>query len=140
MPLLGQTTHPAATHVPKTTEPPILVAGAATQASLEQALQDWSQAWQQKNVSAYLAMYATDFEAPKRMSRQSWAALRSQRIRSKQRIQHEIRGLKFSLGNGLASVQFEQLYADERLQQTDIKTLYWVMQQGQWRISRETTH
>jgi hypothetical protein len=51
-----------------------------------------------------------------------------------------MRGLKFSLGHGLATVQFEQLYADERLQQTDQKTLHWVLQQGQWRISRETTH
>jgi ketosteroid isomerase-like protein len=107
--------------------------------SLRQAVQQWSQAWGQKNVHAYLSMYAVTFEPPKGLSRETWEQQRTQRIQSKRRIQHEVRGLQLSLSPSQATVQFEQLYADERLQQTDQKTLHWVMQDGQWRITRETT-
>jgi hypothetical protein len=44
------------------------------------------------------------------------------------------------MGQGRARVRFEQLYADERLRRIGQKTLHWVLQDGQWRITRETTH
>jgi hypothetical protein len=138
-PLPGSTTQPPEASVPKTTEATILVAEAATQASLEQALQKWSQAWQQKNVPAYLAMYATDFETPKGMSRQVWVQMRTQRIQSKRSIRHDMRQMRVSLTGIQAHVSFEQRYADERLQQTDQKTMFWVWREGQWQIARETT-
>jgi ketosteroid isomerase-like protein len=138
-PLPGATTQPSERHVAQTKESSALVAGAASQASLEKALQDWSQAWQQKNVPAYLAMYATDFETPKGQSRQAWAQMRTQRIQSKRSIQHDMRQMRVSLTGVQAHVSFEQRYADERLQQTDQKTMLWVWREGQWRIARETT-
>lgn len=138
-PLPESTTQPPETSVPQTTEATILVAEAATQASLEQALQKWSLAWQQKNLPAYLAMYATDFEAPKGMSRQAWAQMRTQRIQSKRSIRHDMRQMRVSLSGIQAHVSFEQRYADERMQQTDQKNMLWVWREGEWRIARETT-
>lgn len=116
-----------------------LATDTATQAALEQALKVWSQAWQEKNVPVYLAQYADDFVTPKGLSRQAWAQMRTQRIQSKSRISHEMRQVRVSMTGSQAQVSFEQAYADERLQQTDQKTMLWVWREGQWRIARETT-
>ncbi len=138
-PLPGPTTQSPAPPVPQKNEPTIWVTDAATQASLEQAIKKWSEAWQQKNVPAYLAMYATDFEAPKGMSRKAWAQMRTQRIQSKRSIRHDMRQMRVSFTGMQAQVSFEQHYADERLKQTDQKTMIWVWSEGQWRIAQETT-
>lgn len=138
-PLPAATRQTPAPTVAKASASTNLVANAATQANLEQALREWSQVWQQRNVPAYLAMYASNFEAPKGMSRQAWTQMRIQRILSKSSIRHDMRQMRVSLTGMQAHVSFEQHYADERLQQTDQKTMLWVWQDGQWRIARETT-
>ena len=132
-------TRTATAQTPATTAAPNLEKSAATQASLEQALQTWSSAWQQKNVPAYLAMYAPDFETQKAQSRQAWAQMRTQRIQSKRSIRHDMRQMRVSLDGLQAHVSFEQHYADERLKQTDQKNMLWIWREGQWRIARETT-
>lgn len=136
--LLAPDRRPAPTKV-SVSQQLVLTPNAATQSALEQALQAWSLAWQEKNVPAYLAHYDEDFVAPKGQSRQVWAQMRSQRIQSKHGIHHEMRQVRVSLTGTQAHVSFEQRYSDERLNQIDQKTMLWVWREGQWRIARETT-
>jgi ketosteroid isomerase-like protein len=111
-----------------------------TDQALQKAVHEWSRACGQKDVATYLSMYANDFVAPNGISRPAWAQLRTQRIQSKKHIRHEVQGLQVSMGQGRATFRFEQLYADELLRRIDQKTLHWVLQDGQLRITRETTH
>jgi hypothetical protein len=136
--LLAPERRPAPTKA-SASQQPVLKSDAATQVALEQVLQAWSLAWQEKNVPAYLAHYDEDFVPPKGQSRQVWAQMRTQRIQSKRGIHHEMRHVWVSLTGTQAHVSFEQRYADERLNQIDQKTMLWIWRKGQWRIARETT-
>lgn len=111
----------------------------ANEATLHQALQQWSQAWTEQAMPQYLAMYASDFQPPKGMSRAAWTKQRTQRITSKQNIRHEMHHLKMQINTDQATVRFTQIYQDERLRATDAKTMHWVFRHGQWQITRETT-
>lgn len=122
-----------------TSDLPVAALGSSTEAELTAALNAWSHAWRQKDVATYLAMYDEDFTAPKKQSREAWARMRSQRILSKRHIRHEMHQVHVVLNGSQALVSFEQRYADERLQQTDHKTMRWVWRAGHWRIAQETT-
>jgi hypothetical protein len=111
----------------------------ADEASLRQALQQWSQAWSGRTMPQYLAMYASDFQPPKGMSPSAWAQQRTQRITSKQSIRHEMRHVNIHINANQATVRFTQIYQDERLRATDAKTMHWVFRNGLWQITRETS-
>lgn len=109
------------------------------EAALRQAIQQWSRAWSGQAMAAYLAMYASDFETPKGLSRESWIKQRTQRITSKKSIRHDIQNLTVQINANLATVRFTQIYQDERLRESDRKTMQWVWRDGRWQITRETT-
>lgn len=109
------------------------------EADLRQAIQQWSKAWSGQAMATYLALYASDFEPPKGLSRESWVKQRTQRITSKKSIRHDIQNLDIQINANQATVRFTQIYQDERLRASDRKTMHWVWRQGQWQITRETT-
>lgn len=111
----------------------------ASEADLRLALAQWSRAWSQQDISQYLSMYADNFKAPNGISRETWARQRTQRIGSKKRIQHSISDLQIDLRTVTATVRFTQNYQDERLNLTDLKTMFWAFKDGRWQITLETT-
>lgn len=116
--------------------------GASTAAqtlALRSALDQWSQAWRQQNMQAYLAMYAENFATPQGQSRSAWEEMRTTRILGKKKISHEIRDLTVKVDASTAVVTFTQIYQDERMKMTDLKTIHWVQRDGRWLITRETT-
>jgi hypothetical protein len=84
-------------------------------------------------------MYAQDFTPSKGLPSTVWAQQRTQRIQSKQNIRHEVHDLTVQIQADLATVRFTQIYQDERLRETDTKTMQWALRDGQWRITREIT-
>jgi hypothetical protein len=103
------------------------------------ALKRWSDAWSRQDMDAYLGAYSPSFEPAKGSSREAWAKQRTARITAKQNIRHEVRDVDVQLEQNKAIVKFTQVYADERLNKTDQKTMHWVLNNGRWQIAREVT-
>jgi hypothetical protein len=115
----------------------------AKQAATEEllaALTQWSDAWRRQDMNDYLGAYAPSFVPTSGGSREAWAKQRTARITSKQSIRHEVRDVQVQWSENKAIVKFTQVYADERLQQTDQKTMHWVLNNGRWQIARELAH
>ena len=110
-----------------------------SEADLRETLQQWSQAWSQQNLPLYLSLYATNFKAPKGMSRSAWVMQRTKRISSKKKIQHSISDLSIQMRATTATVRFTQTYQDERLRLIEPKTMLWTFKEGRWLITLETT-
>jgi hypothetical protein len=104
------------------------------------ALERWSDAWSRQDMGAYLGAYAPSFVPAKGSSREAWAKQRTARITAKQNIRHEVRDVDVQLEQNKAIVKFTQVYADERLNKTDQKTMHWVLNNGRWQIAREVAH
>jgi hypothetical protein len=109
----------------------------ATSEDLIAALERWSDAWSRQDMGAYLGAYAPSFVPEIGSSREAWAKQRTARITSKQNIRHEFRDVDVQLDQNKAIVKFTQVYVDERLKQTDLKTMHWVLSDGRWLIARE---
>ena len=90
-------------------------------------------------MRAYLGAYAPSFVPAQGTSREAWAKQRTARITAKQNIRHEVRDVDVQLDQNKAIVKFTQVYADERLNQTDQKTMHWVQRDGRWWIVSERT-
>lgn len=109
------------------------------EAALRQAIQQWSQAWSGLDITQYLGMYASDFAPSKGLSRVEWDHQRTQRITRKKSIQHSIQNLSVQINANQATVRFMQIYQDEKMRATDSKNMQWVLRNGQWKITREST-
>ena len=108
-------------------------------AALNEALNQWRQAWSTQNVPGYLSHYGPDFLPPKGLSRTNWEASRKERISSKAKIDIAIQNLQLQINDNLATAKFTQTYSDERLRVTDRKTLVWQKLNGRWLIQSETS-
>ena len=120
-------------------QPPAPDQASGTEQELRQALQQWSQAWSGQAMAPYLRMYASDFEPPKGLIRSEWEQQRTQRISRKKSIRHDMQNMTLRIDANQATVNFTQIYQDERLQSSDQKTMVWVWRNGQWQITREFT-
>ena len=113
------------------------VSNEAQKAGLRQALDQWSKAWSNRDVPAYLAAYAEEFVPPKGMSRKIWEQSRSERIKGKKTISHSMQNVNLEIKSNTAMVEFTQVYSDERLKTSDKKLMTWVNRNGRWLIVRE---
>ncbi len=106
---------------------------------LRVTLRQWSEAWQRQDVPAYLDMYTPEFVPSTGFSRDAWVQSRTQRIREKSNIRHEMRNLDIQMGASTAVVKFTQIYQDDKVKMTDQKTMQWVYRDGLWLIALEKT-
>jgi tetratricopeptide (TPR) repeat protein len=120
---------------PKPAKP---AAGKPSDAEVLEAVNAWAKAWSAKNVEAYLAAYAKDFETPKGESRDDWAKVRRQRIVAPKSISVTIDSPRVRIGaDGLATVSFRQAYRSDVVKSTGTKTLVLVKSEGRWLIRQE---
>jgi len=141
------TTKPVAT-TPKSEAKPIVAdpgpakptpaATATTENGIESAITRWAQAWSTKDVDTYLAAYASDFTADG-LSRSKWEEQRRARLTAPKTIEVRISDLKIDPQGDTASATFRQVYRSDRHRSNAIKTLDLALQNGQWRIVKETT-
>ena len=105
-----------------------------------EAVNAWAKAWSAKNVDAYLAAYARDFQPPKGESREDWAKGRRQRISAPKSIAVTVESPRVSITGDQASVTFRQGYRSEVIKSSSTKTLVLVRSEGRWLIRQEKVH
>ena len=109
----------------------------ADQAAVLATVSAWASAWSARDVKAYLDFYSADFAVPRGMSREKWAAERTSRITSKERISVTVEAPKVKVSGDRATVQFKQAFNSDKLKATDQKTLTLIKRDGAWRIHEE---
>jgi hypothetical protein len=105
---------------------------------LEERLRAWAAAWSAQDSQKYLAFYAQDFEPTGAESLAAWRERRKRRLAAPQWIRIEVDDLQVQFeGSQRAVSTFEQRYSSDRYGDLVRKRLDWVLQEGEWRISRE---
>ncbi|MBK4735721.1 DUF4440 domain-containing protein [Noviherbaspirillum sp. DKR-6] len=113
---------------------------AAERGAVMNAVTAWAHAWSERDVPAYLAHYASDFEPGKGLTRKAWAEERHARITGKGRIEVRVEKPQVEVNGALATVRFHQVYVSDRLSASSRKTLTLERQRnGKWQITREST-
>lgn len=128
----------AADKAPETKPAPAKpVATGADEADLDKALRSWAAAWSRKDVKAYLAHYAANFQPPNGASRKTWEAERAQRIDKPGKLQINVEEIKMSIAGDKATVKFRQHYTSASLKSSTSKTIVFIKSVGKWLILQE---
>ncbi|MCX8017954.1 MAG: tetratricopeptide repeat protein [Rhodocyclaceae bacterium] len=117
--------------------PPAAGADAAVLAEITAAVDSWLAAWSRKDVKAYLAHYAKDFQVPGGQSRKAWEAERTQRVGKPGKIEVSRDKLSIKLEGEQATVRFRQTYKSAGFNATSGKTLVMGRENGKWLIREE---
>ena len=104
--------------------------------AVEASVIQWAKAWSARDVSAYLAAYASDYTADG-MTRSSWEAQRRERVSSAKSIDVQLSDMTIDQQGDTASATFRQAYRSDRFSSTVTKTLKLALKNGQWRIVDE---
>ena len=110
---------------------------AAAEAEVTKTLLGWANAWSRKDVKAYLAYYASDFQPPNGLSRKAWEAERAQRIDKPGKLQVKVDEIKITFAGDKATARFRQNYTSATLKSSAGKTLVFVKSGNKWLISQE---
>lgn len=97
----------------------------------------WLAAWSRKDVKAYLAHYARDFDVPGRQSRKAWETERAQRVGKPGKIEVSRDKLAIKVDGDTATVRFRQSYRSAGFNSASGKTLVLVRRDGKWQIQQE---
>lgn len=112
----------------------------ATRERISAAVYDWSQAWQNQDVDAYLAAYAPEFDPAGGLSRDAWETQRRERVGSPDSIRVRVRNPDIQIINDeRARVTFEQEYESDTYSDVTNKVLDLRRSGDRWLILRETT-
>lgn len=102
------------------------------------AIAAWAKAWSRKDMKAYLAAYASDFNTPKGMGRKAWEAERQQRIGDRPgKISVTVDDPVITINGDRATARFRQHYQAPGLNSSSSKTLVFVRSGGKWLIKEE---
>lgn len=127
---------PAATPAPAAPAP--AAAGSNAMAEVQALTDQWAQAWESKNVDAYLAFYAPDFKAANGETRPKWDAARKRLIEGKKSIQVELSNVQVHMDGDNVVVAFDQSYSSDHFKDETKKLLTWKQVDGRWLIVSET--
>lgn len=129
---------PAKPAAEKPIEPKPAAKPADATTEIAAAIDSWLAAWSKKDVKAYLAAYARDFQTPNGQARKAWETERSQRVGKPGKI--EVSRDKLSIkteGDDKVVVRFRQHYKSANLNTSSGKTLVLVKRDGKWLIQQE---
>lgn len=106
--------------------------------SIEQLIAGWQEAWQKKDLEAYMVAYAEDFSSGG-IDRDGWRRHKAEINRKCRSIRVEIRNLRIQLlSSERATVHFDQEYSSDRHHDYGRKTIQLVKEKGRWSIKGET--
>jgi hypothetical protein len=107
-------------------------------ASFESAVRDWLKAWGDRQVDAYLAFYAPEFQVPGGQDRAAWASERRESMTKPAWLKVRADNLKTSVNGDSAEARFFQVYvvAPGTVELTN-KTMRWAWAEGRWQIVQE---
>lgn len=133
---------PALAATAATLPPPPSAIAAATQ-NIENtppviAMRQWIQAWQSKNLEAYITSYMPGYKGDMNDSA-AWQKNRTQRIQTKNKIAINVYDIQFKqLSDKEVQLDFSQAYVADKLTNLAQKTLIMVNNGGRWLIMKET--
>lgn len=111
-------------------------------ASLEDAKTlalNWAQAWQTKDLKSYINSYVKDFSNVNSGRHSDWIKHRTSRIQNPKFISIKLNDIKLKrLSPNTATITFLQTYKSDRLNDTVKKQLYVEIENGQWKIAKES--
>lgn len=111
-------------------------------ASLEDAKTlalNWAQAWQTKDLKTYINSYVKDFSNVNSGRHSDWIKHRTSRIQNPKFISIKLNDIKLKrLSPNTATITFLQTYKSDRLNDTVKKQLYVEIENGQWKIAKES--
>ena len=96
----------------------------------------WADAWQHKDVEAYLGFYAPQFK-PEGLSRKAWESQRKQRLNKPGDIVLQVDGLRIEAEANTAFASFVQRYSSKGYSDNVSKQLELALIGGKWLIVRE---
>ncbi|WP_297576300.1 TolC family outer membrane protein [uncultured Deefgea sp.] len=106
--------------------------------SITEMVESWRSQWAEKKVDAYLAQYASQFEASGQRTRADWESKRRSRLSKEGAITLKFDNLSCSnVSKDQAKVTFKQSYSSSNYQDNVEKTLDLVSEGGKWKIKRE---
>ena len=112
-------------------------AASDVKAQVASTVADWARAWSDKDVKAYLAHYAPDFEVPRGASRAAWEKERTERIEHPKSIHVEAKVLSTQVSGAEATVKIHQSYRSDTLKSNNTKTLKLEKSGERWLIKQE---
>ena len=111
---------------------------AAATPAIEPLVKAWAAAWTARDVKTYLSFYSPRFK-PEQGSLAAWTKQRTQRIEKASNITVEVDKLNVkSVSPSTAEAQFIQRYGSKRTRDVMNKTLQYELENGQWKIVRES--
>jgi len=135
------TTPGAAAPAPSASEPKRPAPAPAKDSASEdiaQAIASWAEAWSQKDMKAYFAAYASNFEPGKGVSRKAWEQEREQRIGKRSgKISVTYEEPTIKIDGNTATARFRQHYKAPGLNSSSWKTLEFVRSGSKWLIQEE---
>lgn len=100
---------------------------------------NWAQAWQTKDLKTYINSYVKDFSNVNSGRHSDWIKHRTSRIQSPEFISIKLNDITLKrLSPNTATVTFLQTYKSDRLNDTVRKQLYVEIENGQWKIAKES--
>jgi tetratricopeptide (TPR) repeat protein len=118
---------------------PTPAADTNTAKEVEEAVQNWAQAWSDKNMSGYLKAYSPQFTPSGKQSHSAWEKDRHERIMGKSHISVKLSELKIEVNGDKAVAKFRQAYKADSLSVSSHKTLDLSKVNSHWLITREST-
>ena len=120
---------PESEKIEDTREPPLTqvgepILGSSTKESLVEAIDEWANAWSNKNVSNYLSTYSKDFSVPGNRSRKNWENLRKDRLSRPKFIKVTLEYQRFvQVEEDVVDVFFRQTYSSNTYRDVTDKVL-----------------
>jgi ketosteroid isomerase-like protein len=134
---------PAAANRKEATSHPLLAAARALRSrhsgdeAIAALVERWLAAWRGKDISAYGDCYSSRFKS-NRMDRKMWLDYKQRLNKAYSYIKVTGEDIKISRNADTAIVTFLQTYASNAHKAKGIKTLILKMENGKWKIFRET--
>jgi tetratricopeptide (TPR) repeat protein len=118
-------------------QPSVKAPSASAEAQVKSAVNKWAKAWSDRNVAAYLAAYAPDFETPGGEARGAWEQQRRERIEKPKSISVNVKINSVTVNGLEALVTLRQGYRSDSFKSNSTKTLRLVRNGDKWLIRQE---
>tara|TARA_B100000787_G_C16157339_1_gene279619 strand:- start:376 stop:1287 length:912 start_codon:yes stop_codon:yes gene_type:complete len=105
--------------------------------NITNSIEDWKNAWENKDMESYLSSYASSFKYPNNMKKAAWENYRKNRIIPKKSINISISDINLKFSKEKITANFTQTYKSGNLNQISNKTLVFLKEDAQWLILEE---
>jgi murein L,D-transpeptidase YafK len=103
---------------------------------LEQIVQTWRSAWEEKKMDEYMSGYSSQFSSSGK-DWQAWKGYKTRLARKYEEINVDINNLRILRNDGLVLAKFDQTYRTPIFQSRGVKSLFFRQNSKEWKIVGE---